>query len=151
MSFFGWSKRDDQDSNCATDNGAGRDLQAGLFQIAHQACHILVQVNNTHNVSYGGSNSVTNVSAYSSSHQYTASGGGGVEADSRAGSGGTVVATTCSSSSSLSSPSGVLYGRNVGGGGGADGRIKDQDVVVLLPPGKSRTPRIKHKLARKFI
>uniref|UniRef100_A0ABD2XDW7 PLD phosphodiesterase domain-containing protein n=1 Tax=Trichogramma kaykai TaxID=54128 RepID=A0ABD2XDW7_9HYME len=147
MSFFGWSKRDDQDSNCATDNGAGRDLQAGLFQIAHQACHILVQVNNTHNVSYGGSNSVTNVSAYSSSHQYTASGGGGVEADSRAGSGGTVVATTCSSSSSLSSPSGVLYGRNVGGGGGADGRIKDQDVVVLLPPGKSRTPRIKHKLA----
>ncbi|CAB0029498.1 unnamed protein product, partial [Trichogramma brassicae] len=110
------------------------------------------EVNNTHNVSYGGSNSVTNVSAYSSSHQYTASSGGGVEAGARAGSGGTVVATTCSSSSSLSSPSGVLYGRNVGGGGGgADGRIKDQDVVVLLPPGKSRTPRIKHKLATRHM
>lgn len=42
----------------------GRDppkhnLQEGLFQIASQTCSILVQVNNTNNISYG--NNATNV------------------------------------------------------------------------------------------
>lgn len=32
-----------------------RNLQAGLFQIASQTCNILVQVNNTNNISFGES------------------------------------------------------------------------------------------------
>lgn len=31
-----------------------RNLQDGLFQIASQTCNLLVQVNNTNNISYGG-------------------------------------------------------------------------------------------------
>lgn len=36
-----------------------RNLQDGLFQIASQTCSLLVQVNNTNNISYG--NNSTNV------------------------------------------------------------------------------------------
>lgn len=42
-----------------TDEHAHRNLQEGLFQIASQTCSILVQVNNTNNISYGGN--ATNV------------------------------------------------------------------------------------------
>lgn len=37
----------------------GHDLQAGLLQIASQTCNILVQVNNTNNITYG--DNATNV------------------------------------------------------------------------------------------
>nr|XP_050851450.1 5'-3' exonuclease PLD3-like isoform X4 [Vespula vulgaris] len=118
MSFFGW-KRGGSD----TSDNTGRNLQDGLFQIASQACHILVQVNNTHNVSYGGgSNNVTNV-AYS---KYSTAGG----------------STALSTSTSVrGTSSGKPYPKY------AEPRTKDQDVVVLLPHRKSRTPRIKHKLS----
>lgn len=36
-----------------------RKLQDGLFQIASQTCNLLVQVNNTNNISYG--NGATNI------------------------------------------------------------------------------------------
>lgn len=80
-------------------------------------------VNNTHNVSYGGgSNNVTNV-AYS---KYSTAGG----------------STALSTSSSVrGTSSGKPYPKY------AEPRTKDQDVVVLLPHRKSRTPRIKHKLS----
>lgn len=35
----------------------GHNLQDGLFQIASQTCSLLVQVNNTNNISYGGNSS----------------------------------------------------------------------------------------------
>lgn len=35
----------------------GHNLQDGLFQIASQTCSILVQVNNTNNISYGANSS----------------------------------------------------------------------------------------------
>ncbi|XP_024936685.1 phospholipase D3 isoform X2 [Cephus cinctus] len=110
-------------SNTESDDHRGRNLQDGLFQIASQACHILVQVNNTHNVSYGGSNHVTNVaySKYSNAERST---------------------TLASSSSAASaSSSSRPFSRDPGGQG------KDQDVVVLLPHHKSRTPKIRHKLS----
>ncbi|XP_023247850.1 phospholipase D3-like [Copidosoma floridanum] len=113
MSFFGWGRG----ARETADDHPGRNLQDGLLQIASQACHILVQVNNTQNVSYGGSNRVTNV-AYSKNSE-----GLGV------------------ASSSLGASGSGVYSKNV------DSRLKDQDVVVLLPPSKSRTPRIRHKLA----
>ncbi|OXU24625.1 hypothetical protein TSAR_006065 [Trichomalopsis sarcophagae] len=122
MSFFGWGKSG-RDAN--TDH-TGRNLQDGLFQIASQACHILVQVNNTHNVSYGGSNRVTNV-AYS---KYSG------------GEGSTSLSSPATSPPSA--PASGVYTKNVG----TDPLLKDQDVVVLLPQRKSRTPRIRHKLAR---
>lgn len=84
------------------------------------------QVNNTHNVSYGGSNNVTNV-AYS---KYSSAGGSTTLASSSSGRG------TSSNSKSFSThvnPEG-----------------KDQDVVVLLPPRKNRTPRIRHKLSVRY-
>lgn len=48
-------------------DSTGRNLQEGLFQIASQTCNILVQVNNTNNISYG--NNATNIqyNHYSSS------------------------------------------------------------------------------------
>ncbi|GJQ69237.1 hypothetical protein Trydic_g6386 [Trypoxylus dichotomus] len=36
-----------------------RNLQEGLFQIASQTCNLLVQVNNTNNISFG--NNATNI------------------------------------------------------------------------------------------
>lgn len=48
-----------------------RNLQDGLFQIASQTCNLLVQVNNTNNISYGGNsmniscNSITSPSTSS--------------------------------------------------------------------------------------
>ncbi|KAI4504438.1 hypothetical protein M0802_000909 [Mischocyttarus mexicanus] len=119
MSFFGWKK-----GGSDTSDNTGRNLQDGLFQIASQACHILVQVNNTHNVSYGGgSNNVTNV-AYS---KYSAAGGS------------TTLST--SSTSARGTSSGKPYPKY------AEPQTKDQDVVVLLPHRKSRTPRVKQKLS----
>lgn len=41
-------RTEDEDSS-----SMGHDLQAGLLQIASQTCNILVQVNNTNNISYG--------------------------------------------------------------------------------------------------
>lgn len=78
-------------------------------------------------MSYGGSNRVTNV-AYS---KYSP---GGEASSSLSGSAAAGPAST--------SASGV-YMKNVG----TDPLLKDQDVVVLLPQRKSRTPRIRHKLA----
>lgn len=46
--FFGSSERQQH-----------HNLQEGLFQIASQTCSILVQVNNTNNISYG--NNATNI------------------------------------------------------------------------------------------
>lgn len=100
----------------------GHNLQDGLFQIASQACHILVQVNNTHNVSYGGSNNVNNI-AYS---KYSTAGGSTAPTTSSSTKGTTVDKT---------------YPKY------AEPRDKDQDVVVLLPHRKNRAPRLKHKLS----
>ncbi|XP_011638332.1 phospholipase D3-like isoform X1 [Pogonomyrmex barbatus] len=100
----------------------GRNLQDGLFQIASQACHILVQVNNTHNVSYGGSNNVNNI-AYS---KYSTAGGS------------TAPTTSSSTKRATAAKAYPKY---------AEPRDKDQDVLVLLPHRKNRTPRLKHKLS----
>lgn len=80
-----------------------------------------VEVNNTHNVSYGGSNNVNNV-AYS---KYSTAGGP------------TAPAT---SSSTKETTATKVYAT-------AGPRDKDQDVVVLLPQRKNRAPRLKHKLS----
>ncbi|XP_012223859.1 5'-3' exonuclease PLD3-like [Linepithema humile] len=116
MSFFGW-KMGGSGGGGGSSEHTGRNLQDGLFQIASQACHILVQVNNTHNVSYGGSNNVNNV-AYS---KYSTT-------DSS-------VAPTTSSSTKEANAAKTFP------------RGKDQDVVVLLPHRKNRAPRLKHKLS----
>lgn len=45
MSFFGWGKTGRDGAGCGEhEQHHGRNLQDGLFQIASQACHILVQV-----------------------------------------------------------------------------------------------------------
>lgn len=119
MSFFG---RKMGGRSGGSSEHTGRNLQDGLFQIASQACHILVQVNNTHNVSYGGSNNVNNI-AYS---KYSMAGGS---------------TTPTTSSSTKGTTSDKTYPKY------AESRDKDQDVVVLLPHRKNRTPRLKHKLS----
>ncbi|EFN65992.1 Phospholipase D3 [Camponotus floridanus] len=119
MSFFG---RKMGGRSGGSSEHTGRNLQDGLFQIASQACHILVQVNNTHNVSYGGSNNVNNI-AYS---KYSMAGGS---------------TTSTTSSSTKGTTSDKTYPKY------AESRDKDQDVVVLLPHRKNRTPRLKHKLS----
>ncbi|KAH0953755.1 hypothetical protein HN011_008467 [Eciton burchellii] len=116
MSFFG--RKMGGGGGSGTEH-TGRNLQDGLFQIASQACHILVQVNNTHNVSYGGNNNVNNI-AYS---KYSVAGGSAVPTTSSSTKGPTTAKT-------YAGPQG-----------------KDQDVVVLLPHRKNRTPRFKHKLS----
>ncbi|XP_017799129.1 PREDICTED: phospholipase D3-like [Habropoda laboriosa] len=120
MSFFTWKGSNRSESS----EHAGRNLQDGLFQIASQACHILIQVNNTHNVSYGGNNNVKNI-AYSKCS--------GNDEDS-------INPATCSASKGTTSTvrSYTKYMKERG---------KDQDVVVLLPHRKSRTPLVKHKLS----
>ena len=88
-------------------------------------------MNNTHNVSYGGSNSVTNV-AYS---KYSA---------------GDRSSTNVASSSSSTAGGGTSSStsRSYATATGKTRRTNDQDVVVLLPSHrKSRTPRIRHKLS----
>ncbi|XP_003393457.1 5'-3' exonuclease PLD3 isoform X1 [Bombus terrestris] len=120
MSFFAW-KGSNRSEN--TEHG-GRNLQDGLFQIASQACHILVQVNNTHNVSYGGNNNVRNI-AYSKCS--------GNDEDS--------IRHTASSTSKATTSTVKSYTKYMKEQG------KDQDVVVLLPHRKSRTPLVKHKLS----
>ncbi|CAL1688368.1 unnamed protein product [Lasius platythorax] len=119
MSFFG-RKMGGVKSGGGSEH-TGRNLQDGLFQIASQACHILVQVNNTHNVSYGGSNNVNNI-AYS---KYSTA--------------GSTAPTT--SSSTKGTTADKTYPKY------AEPRDKDQDVVVLLPHRKNRAPRLKHKLS----
>lgn len=42
-----------------------RNLQDGLFQIASQTCSLLVQVNNTNNISYGNNSSNIHVNTLS--------------------------------------------------------------------------------------
>lgn len=79
--------------------------------------YFFVKVNNTHNVSYGGSNNVNNV-AYS---KYTTA--------------NSSIAPTTSSSTKEANVA-KTYPRR-----------KDQDVVVLLPHRKNRAPRLKHKLS----
>ena len=120
MSFFAWKGSSRSESAEHT----GRNLQDGLFQIASQACHILVQVNNTHNVSYGGSNNVKNV-AYSKCST---------------GGGDPTSVATCSATRGTASTvkSYTKYTKE---------RSKDQDVVVLLPNRKNRAPIVKHKLS----
>ncbi|XP_072752667.1 5'-3' exonuclease PLD3 [Anoplolepis gracilipes] len=119
MSFFG-RKMGGGRSGGGSEH-TGHNLQDGLFQIASQACHILVQVNNTHNVSYGGSNNVNNI-AYS---KYSTA--------------GSTAPTT--SSSTKGTTADKTYSKY------AEPRDKDQDVVVLLPHRKNRAPRLKHKLS----
>lgn len=120
MSFFAW-KGSNRSEN--TEHG-GHNLQDGLFQIASQACHILVQVNNTHNVSYGGNNNVRNI-AYSKCSDN--------DEDS--------IRHTASSTSKANTSTVKSYTKYMKEQG------KDQDVVVLLPHRKSRTPLVKHKLS----
>ncbi|CAK9831259.1 5'-3' exonuclease PLD3 [Anthophora retusa] len=120
MSFFAWRGGNRSESS----EHVGRNLQDGLFQIASQACHILIQVNNTHNVSYGGNNNVKNI-AYSKCS--------GNDEDS-------INPATCSASKGTTSTvrSYTKYMKERG---------KDQDVLVLLPHRKSRTPLVKNKLS----
>ncbi|XP_077255467.1 5'-3' exonuclease PLD3 isoform X2 [Temnothorax americanus] len=122
MSFFGRKMGGGVGGGGGGSEHTGHNLQDGLFQIASQACHILVQVNNTHNVSYGGSNNVNNI-AYS---KYSTAG------DSTA---------PTTSSSTKGATAAKPYPRY------AEPRDKDQDVVVLLPHRKNRAPRLKHKLS----
>ncbi|KAJ8688433.1 hypothetical protein QAD02_024228 [Eretmocerus hayati] len=146
MSFFGWGKEE----QAPTTDHPGRNLQDGLFQIASQACHILVQVNNTHNVSYGGSNSVTNLA-----YARTIVGEGSGVLSPTAGLGGIATSPGAPTSSSSPSSPGVGIGCSLGSATSgaypknvdASRLSKDQDVLVLLPQGKSRTPRVRHKLA----
>lgn len=83
---------------------------------------LILQVNNTHNISYGGNNTVTNV-AYSKYSQEQP----GPSTSTQSGT------KTSSSPKSYENRSGTS--------------VKDQDVVVLLPQRKTRTPRIKNKLS----
>ncbi|KZC12940.1 Phospholipase D3 [Dufourea novaeangliae] len=121
MAFFGW-KGSSRSEN--TEQHTGRNLQDGLFQIASQACHILVQVNNTHNVSYGGSNNVRNI-AYSKCSTK--------DEDAINFADSTISRGSVSTIKSYSK-----YAKE---------RVKDQDVVVLLPHRRNRTALIKHKLS----
>lgn len=79
-------------------------------------------MNNTHNVSYGGSNNVNNI-AYS---KYSTAGGS------------TAPTTSSSTKGATAAKAYPKY---------AEPRDKDQDVVVLLPHRKNRAPRLKHKLS----
>lgn len=55
MSFFGWGKTTGGNAGGGTGTAGlgaeqpGHNLQDGLFQIASQACHILVQVSRRYN------------------------------------------------------------------------------------------------------
>nr|XP_031839096.1 phospholipase D3-like isoform X2 [Nomia melanderi] len=120
MSFFGWKGNSCSDSTEHT----GRNLQDGLFQIASQACHILVQVNNTHNVSYGGNNDVRNI-AYSKCSMK--------DEDPINPTNSSVSQGTASTLKSY-----TKYTKEA---------AKDQDVVVLLPHRRNRTPLVKQKLS----
>ncbi|XP_076750929.1 5'-3' exonuclease PLD3 [Xylocopa sonorina] len=119
MSFFGWKKS----NRSGNTEHAGRNLQDGLFQIASQACHILVQVNNTHNVSYGGNNNVRNI-------VYSKCSGNDESA--------TNLAPCSANKGTTTVKSYTRYTKE---------RDKDQDVVVLLPHHKNKTPLVKQKLS----
>lgn len=185
MSFFSWAKSGRENAE-----HSGRNLQDGLFQIASQACHILVQVptvpgpglisikasntcsrpiltnriafielnqrlphinnnnnnksiffikkvNNTHNISYGGSNTVTNV-AYS---KYPSTSRSPSNATSPMGASASSSYPSTSRTTSSNPHQHLETSR----------QAKDQDVVVLLPHRKSRTPRVKHKLSVSYF
>lgn len=96
-------------------DSSGRNLQEGLFQIASQTCNILVQVNNTNNISYG--NNATNIqyNHYSSSCGPSSSGqgtGGPSTSASSSSYTGTTRKTT-SSSSNLRPTTSVDYEQSV--------------------------------------
>ncbi|XP_076658422.1 5'-3' exonuclease PLD3 isoform X1 [Halictus rubicundus] len=120
MSFFGWKGSSRSESSEHT----GRNLQDGLFQIASQACHILVQVNNTHNVSYGGNNNVRNI-AYS-------------KCSARDEDSINPASATVAKGASSTVKSYTKYAKEA---------AKDQDVVVLLPHRRNKTAFVKHKLS----
>lgn len=84
-----------------------RNLQEGLLQIASQTCNILVQVNNTNNISYG--NNATNLQY----NNYSPSAGGSRDRDEEAGS------STAGGS------------RRTAGGDGSD--VDVEQSVVLIP------------------
>lgn len=86
------------------------------------------KVNNTHNVSYGGNNSVRNIA-------YSKCSGKDEDATSL---------PTCSVSKGTNSTvkSYTKYMKD---------REKDQDVIVLLPHRKRKTPFVKHKLSVRII
>ncbi|EFN84877.1 Phospholipase D3 [Harpegnathos saltator] len=98
-------------------------LRPAISWFRENGAAFFVEVNNTHNVSYGGSNNVNNI-AYS---KYSTAGGGS-----------TVTATSSSTKGATTAKAYPKY---------AEPRDKDQDVVVLLPHRKNRTPRLKHKLS----
>lgn len=54
-----------------------RHLQEGLRQIGLQSCNILVQVNNTNNISYGRNASNVQYNNFSPQHGFGGGGGGG--------------------------------------------------------------------------
>ncbi|VEN41564.1 unnamed protein product, partial [Callosobruchus maculatus] len=54
-----------------------RNLQDGLFQIASQTCSLLVQVNNTNNISYGNNSRTMHFNSMSTSGLGGPSGGMG--------------------------------------------------------------------------
>lgn len=68
---LGRSRTDDDD-----DDQAHHNLQEGLFQIASQTCNILVQVNNTNNISLGSNFHYNNFSESSFPQPSTSSAGG---------------------------------------------------------------------------
>lgn len=53
-----------------------RNLQEGLMQIASQTCNILVQVNNTNNISYGHNATNVQYNNFSPNHDIGFAGGG---------------------------------------------------------------------------
>ncbi|XP_012151519.2 5'-3' exonuclease PLD3 [Megachile rotundata] len=120
MSFFTWR------GSARSESGeqGGRNLQDGLFQIASQACHILVQVNNTHNVSYGGSNNVRNI-AYS-------------KCSTKDGDSIGLATSSANKGTSSSVKSYTKYAKERG---------KDPNVVVLLPHRKNRSTLTKQRLS----
>lgn len=85
-----------------------RNLQAGLMQIASQTCSILVQVNNTNNISYG--NNATNVQ-YNNFSPMT---------DGPSGS--------CGSNRTWNGPS-----TSRASGSGRDSAVDEEQSVVLIP------------------
>lgn len=88
-----------------------RNLQAGLMQIASQTCSILVQVNNTNNISYG--NNATNVQYNNFSPKPTTAGPSGSGASNRSWTGPSTSGSRA--------------------GGGRESAADEEQSVVLIP------------------
>lgn len=108
------SSADDDDADA---DRQYRNLQEGLMQIASQTCNILVQVNNTNNISYG--NGATNVQYNNFSPHHVAFAGGG-------GGGGGAASSAAASSS-------MRGGRAAAAADEADAELRD----VLIPMASS--------------